>query len=49
MRGLFIFDRAESRWVTLGVGYALFILLIAGYYNYTQPYDPNPVVNLLGV
>jgi hypothetical protein len=33
----------EGPWLILGLGYTFTFLVIAGFYNFTQPYDPNPV------
>ena len=36
---------SESRWLGVGVGYTLLLMLVGGYLNYTQPYDANPVIS----
>jgi membrane protease YdiL (CAAX protease family) len=38
-------QKIEGPWVIIGLGYTFLFLVIAGYYNFTQPYDPNSVVD----
>jgi membrane protease YdiL (CAAX protease family) len=34
-------DAGRKRWELIGIGYVLFILVSAGYVNYTEPYEPK--------
>jgi membrane protease YdiL (CAAX protease family) len=37
-------DVSQDRWELIGIGYVLLILVIAGYVNYTEPYEPKAAV-----